>query len=377
VVLTLLALAPPVLAEGRVGGIITTPEGDPLPGIQLVLNEVGGGQARLSQTTRKNGQFLFGIVPEGEYTLTTAGTELAPHLIKVSVFDTQSRTSLLDYEGPPPSSPPVVRVGSLLKVTYDLVLGDPGTSPAALSARRQRAQTAARVVPALFEAGDYAGALQRLDMSLEAMPDDAGLHYMRGYALFRQGQNEAARSAIERALVLDSSQRGAHYVLGGILAAEGRKREAISEFKKELEGEADRASRINSYINIGLLNQELGNIEEAIGAFEKVIELDPTQAEAYAHLAQLYLTSGKPEMAAEIEARGESAGGSDAGTRRITRRPSSTSGRPSRSIPGWPRAGNAWATRSSTSDTPRRRSGRWGSTSSCLRRRLTLARSKR
>jgi tetratricopeptide (TPR) repeat protein len=92
--------------------------------------------------------------------------------------------------------------------------------------------------------------------------------------------------------------------MGAILSQQNKKAEAIAEFDKEIANpETDAATRVNSYINIGLLQRDLGNHEGSIAAFEKVIELDKTQSEAYSYLAEQYLAAGKPAKAEEVQAK--------------------------------------------------------------------------
>jgi tetratricopeptide (TPR) repeat protein len=178
--------------------------------------------------------------------------------------------------------------------------------------KAKEAQSHAQEIPGLLQSGDYQGALARLDEALKASPDDAALHYMRGFALFRTKDHENAKTELKRALELNPSQVGAHYILGGVLSSTGQKQEAIAEFEKELENpDTDSATKVNCWINIGLLKRDLGDKTAAIAAFEKVLELDGSQVEAYSYLAELYLATGQPDKAAEVEEKARAAGSQD------------------------------------------------------------------
>jgi len=306
-------------ADGKVSGRVTSPEGAPLADIKIVLVSEGkgspqekGSHVHLPGKTNKDGKYLFGIVPKGTYTLSIEGTDLVPYSIKLVVYDTDKRQNVVDYQGPAPTTPQTFDVDADINVTYDLVIGDASKSPVALAKKADEAKLRAQEVPGLLQSGDLKGALTRIDEALAASPQDATLHYLRGYTLFRLGDFDPAKSSLQRSLELNPTQPGAHFVLGGALSKLGQKEAAIAEFEKELaNGQIDEATKINCYINIGLTQREMGKAEAAIAAFEKVIELDGKQAEAYAHLNELYIATGRPEKAAEVQAKAKAAGAED------------------------------------------------------------------
>ena len=298
----LLVLPPNLRAEGALTGHVRTPEGTSIEEFRLVLIPEKAGAGRRTVRLNKKGEYFFGLVPDGRYTLGVEGTQLVPRTIKVLVHDTETRKDVLDYDGPPPQSAQVFEVKGNLKVTYDLVLGTPGKGPETLDSRIQE-------VPALLQSGDYTGALARLEAALEEHPDDPSLHYYSGFASFKMKEYTKAKAELGRALELNGGQVVGHWVMGAVLASEGNKLEAVSEFQKELDNpQTDAATRLNASINIGVLQRDLGNREAAIAAFEKVLELDNQQREAYSYLADLYLAMGKAEKAEEIQAKSRSLG---------------------------------------------------------------------
>lgn len=313
IVAALFTIATWAWGEGSLTGRVLVPDGTPTTDIKVTLIPETAKSSRRSVKLNKKGEFFFGLVPDGQYTLAVEGTTLVPRSIKLHVYDSEARKDVLTVDGPPPVAPQAFNVGGALKVTYDITLGPPqagssaGTSPPAGSG------AAVQEVPGLLQSGDFQGALTRLDEALKSAPDDPSLHYYRGFALFKTKDYDKAKIEIQRTLELKPSQVGAHWVNGAVLASQGKKDDAIAEFQKELENpETDAATRINSYVNIGLMNRDLKKNEPAIAAFEKVLELDPKQSEAYSYLADLYLAQGKPDKAAEVQARSKSAGLEDA-----------------------------------------------------------------
>jgi len=317
----LVAAAAPALADGKVTGKVASPEGAPLAEIHIVLTPQSKTASRLTTKSSKKGTYLFGFVPTGQYSLSIEGTPLAVYKIKVHVADTVKHQDILNYEGPPPEKPTVFNVDTPLDVTYDLVLGDAEKSPAALAAKEAQGRAAAQEVPSMLASGDYTGALARLDEALKTQPDSPDLLYFRGYALFRAKKLDEAKAAIAHCLELKPSQVGAHFVLGGILKEQGDAQQALAEFRKELQNNTDKVGQINSYINIGLIQREAAEklrekdrehanaaATEAIAAFQKVIELEEKQPEAYSYLADLYLSSGQAEKAAEVQSKSRELG---------------------------------------------------------------------
>lgn len=299
------------LADGKITGKVTAADGAPLRDVRIILTPEKEGGGRLASKTNKKGEYFFGLVPKGRYTLVVEGTDLVPHSIKIRVYDTEKRQEVDTFQGAPSQKPHPFDIDISLDVTYDLVLGDADKAPAALAKREAEMRVAAQKVPDLLRAGDYDAALTHIDEALKIKPDDAELHYFKGYALFRKKEYGPAKNEITRALELNPSQVGGHFLLGGILSELGQKAEALGEFERELAGNTDQVGKINSLVNVGLINRELGNKEKAIEAFEKVIELDAKQSEAYSYLADLYLASGKPDKAAEVQARGKALGVED------------------------------------------------------------------
>ncbi len=300
--------APAALADGAISGRVLAPEGTVLTEIRAVLLPQDAKLGKRTINLKKKGDYFFAMVPDGRYTLALEGTTLVPHSIHLIVYDNEKHKELVNYDGPAPTEPQAFDINLNLKVTYDLTIGPAEKSPAAM----QAAQQALGAVPALIQSGDYQGAIAKIDAALAGKPDDPSAHYLKALALFKLKDFPPAQTEIQKTLALNPGQQGGHWLAGAILASLGKKDEAIAEFRLEIASEqADPATRLNAWINIGLIERERGNKEAAIAAFEKVIELDSSQSEAYSYLAELYLATGKPEKAAEVEAKSKAVGAED------------------------------------------------------------------
>src|SRR5262245_10093251 len=157
--LTLLALAfamRPARAEGSVSGHVTVPADAKTTDLKVVLIPETARSGRLTVKVGKKGDFYFGIVPQGTWTLAVEGTDLVPTSIKVLVHDTETRQDLTNFEGPPPAKQ-VFEVRAGLKVSYDVTLGP--AKPAGAAATGGPASVTNEEITSLLQAADYAGAL--------------------------------------------------------------------------------------------------------------------------------------------------------------------------------------------------------------------------
>jgi superkiller protein 3 len=73
-----------------------------------------------------------------------------------------------------------------------------------------------------------------------------------------------------------------HYNLGVALKAKGQLEEAIEAYRKAIQLDPNYA---NAYSNLGSALYDKGQLEEAIEAYRKAIQLDPNYADAYGNLA--------------------------------------------------------------------------------------------
>jgi len=303
-----LALPTLALADGKISGKVKGTDGQPIPGIGITLNPESKSAVKLSGKTNKKGEYYFGIVRNGTYTLSVTGTTLVPHTISLKAYDEVEKKNTTEYAGPDPTTPQRFEIADVLVVTYDLVLGEASQSPAALAQKEVALGQAKGEIPTLLQSGDFDGALAKIDQSLATTPGDAQLNYLKGYTLFRQQKYAEAETPLRRALEIDSTQPGAHMILGGVLSALDRKPDALPELQTELGTASDPTLQQNLRLTIGRLQKELGRTPDAIATYEAVLEADPASAEAVAQLMDLYTASGDKAKRDALLARGEAAG---------------------------------------------------------------------
>jgi Flp pilus assembly protein TadD len=147
----------------------------------------------------------------------------------------------------------------------------------------------------LSEAGEYAAALDELDMLVERSPDHAPIHTARGWALENLGPDRLgdARDAYRLALAFDPgalwAKEGLSNVmrrLGDVEEADRLCREVIEEGRSRLEREEDLRELV------GWCQLRLGQYPEAVRTLKEALRLDGRWTAVRFDLALAMLCSG-------------------------------------------------------------------------------------
>ena len=140
-----------------------------------------------------------------------------------------------------------------------------------------------------YDQGQFAAALSRLDSLLEAVPDWAAAHDLRGQSLEGLGRKEAAAAAYEKAIALSPEKAPAaawpRYHLGSLLHDEGRLEaaEAALATAVSLDREHAPAQR-----ELGVVYLKAGKFKLAAKALERAAELSPLDAAVQYSLVAAY-----------------------------------------------------------------------------------------
>ncbi|MDE0401037.1 MAG: tetratricopeptide repeat protein [Candidatus Poribacteria bacterium] len=159
-----------------------------------------------------------------------------------------------------------------------------------------------------FDTKDYAGALVDFDKAIEFNPAYVRAYYVRGRTQDRLGDYDSAIASCTQMLEMDPDEADAYYARGSIKAHLGDYTEAIIDLDKAIELDAQYA---HAYSNRGGIKFLLGESEEANGNAEKAqslyeaviadcdksIQIDPEYANTYNFRAAAKLTLGDLEGA--------------------------------------------------------------------------------
>jgi tetratricopeptide (TPR) repeat protein len=138
----------------------------------------------------------------------------------------------------------------------------------------------------LIQAGNTEDAAAVLLPALDRAPDDAVLHWYKGYLLSRGGDTAGAAAAFERACVLDASLDEAAYALAWALIDMGRIEDAAHWAAQAL----GRARTPQRFMQAGWIQQLRGEIGQAAHAYREAISgfdaQAPEQLRLHVYLAQ-------------------------------------------------------------------------------------------
>jgi Tfp pilus assembly protein PilF len=147
----------------------------------------------------------------------------------------------------------------------------------------------------------FAKATENLNKAFAIDKNNSDAYLVLGYLYLLKGQHEKAIAAEEKAVALNPNGADAYCQLAFILLMSDKPKEAIGFFKK--------AMRLNPnppgyyFLVSGHIYIATEQYEEAIRAYKKAIELEPTNLFAHMGLAGAYIKAGKEKEAREEAAK--------------------------------------------------------------------------
>lgn len=102
-----------------------------------------------------------------------------------------------------------------------------------------------------------------------------------------------AIDAYQKALQLDPAHAGAQINLGRLRHESGRHSEAVFHYRSALQVQFDPVAAFN----LGVVLQDMGQMDEAIQAYDEVLKGDPSFADAHFNLSRLYERAGQKREA--------------------------------------------------------------------------------
>ncbi|MCE2397075.1 tetratricopeptide repeat protein [Candidatus Poribacteria bacterium] len=141
--------------------------------------------------------------------------------------------------------------------------------------------------------GAFEKAKTQYQLAIGLDPELALPHFQLGYLLTQQGKFEEAIPCYQKALALYPDHTGAYYQLANAYFRMGKQEEG----KRQLE----RFREIKAKERFNLAEQSLkeGEIDEALTAFQRALDMDAAFAPAYARLSAIALQQNDLETAAE------------------------------------------------------------------------------
>jgi cytochrome c-type biogenesis protein CcmH/NrfG len=137
--------------------------------------------------------------------------------------------------------------------------------------------------------------LETLEAQVQLNPTVSSLAFGLGQRYYALGRYDDAISVLDRAALANPSDVPLHQLLGDVLRDVGRNDEAAVAYRAA----AEAAPSAGNYNKLGLHLLGMGELDQAIGAFEQAIGADPGVPDPYYHLGQIYEQQGQPAQAIE------------------------------------------------------------------------------
>lgn len=146
--------------------------------------------------------------------------------------------------------------------------------------------------------GDRVEARKAFEALIVKYPDDPTLHLLLGTIKYSLGLLNDASRDFEKSLELDPDYAQAYFRLGECLVRMGMLDKALDCFRKNIELKDQ--GHVMAYYWMGLINNFLGNDDEALTAFDRLHEESRESRFANLFLAQLLMKRNENERALRL-----------------------------------------------------------------------------
>jgi len=161
-------------------------------------------------------------------------------------------------------------------------------------------QTYSILATCYFELGNVEMAIQKAKKAIEIMPDDFQSNLALGQILSRVDKKEESLPYVQKAVELDPTSTQAIRQLATIYYDLGNKEKSVETFEKAIRTETDKLLKSDLYFNLGVLNMQLDNFQDAEDAFMSAYDLNPEDSEALVGMAQTFENAEKWRRASKF-----------------------------------------------------------------------------
>ena len=161
-------------------------------------------------------------------------------------------------------------------------------------------QTYSILSTSYYELGNNEKALSSAKKAKEIMPEDFQPNMTLGQILSFTGDKENAIVYIKKAVEIDPSNSNAVRTLATLYYDLGDKEKSVETFEAAIRTETDKALKANLYFNLGVLNMQLDNFQEAEDSFMFAYDMNPDDTEALVGIAQTFENAEKWRRASKF-----------------------------------------------------------------------------
>jgi tetratricopeptide (TPR) repeat protein len=152
-----------------------------------------------------------------------------------------------------------------------------------------------------MQAGNHARAAEQFGAYLARVPDDIEILYLHGVALYFAGDHDEAIRRLEASISRYPDLVSFRYALGVVLAD---RPEEAERALGHLQAAADAGfEQVEANYLLGRVHADAGNLEAAVAAFERTLELKPDHLDATYRLGTALSRLGRREEARPVMAR--------------------------------------------------------------------------
>ena len=258
---------------GSVRGQIVDENEQPVGGVEIVFQFLGGVNRQHTATSDEDGDFIRAGLPTGRYqlTFTRSGHQSYQYELKV-------------LGGPP------TQLGMVVLPT----LSEGARSDLEKQSLNQTVAPVFKEGVAAMNAEDYTAAIAAFERVLEIDPEKTEAIYNLGVAHENLGQMDQAIVFYEKAVELQTSAVEPYLALAAVYTANQQWAEA-----KAMLQEADtlQPDDVDTVFDMGAVAMNAGDVPAAEKAFQRVVELDDAHALGHYQLGMVYVNQGKSEEA--------------------------------------------------------------------------------
>jgi type IV pilus assembly protein PilF len=164
------------------------------------------------------------------------------------------------------------------------------------SEERRRARIRLELAASYYQQGNFTVALDELRQAIEIDPNYAPVYGVLGLVYNDLGERDRAEDAFQRGLRLAPNDADLNNSYGWFLCQTGRERESLERFARALNDPLYRTPAKPLH-NAGICALRIGDEETAERNLQRAFQVEPSNAVAMYHLAELYLRRGDANRA--------------------------------------------------------------------------------
>jgi Tfp pilus assembly protein PilF len=265
-VVLLAGLAPAAFAQSTmIKGKVIGANKEPIVGVAIVIEALGGVNRKLQTKTDKRGEFIQLLTESGAYRITATDP-------KIGSASADTKVSL-------------GRVSELTIVLVPSTAANDTAKAAELKKAFEDGVTASR-------AGRHDEAIEKFTAALAMAPSCFDCHFNIGVAHMAKKDEKAAEEAWKKALEVKADYAEALNALSTLYNNQKRFDEA-SAMSAKAASAAGGSGNADATFNQGIILWNQGKAAEAKTKFEETIKLNPSHADAHFQLGMAMLNGGQ------------------------------------------------------------------------------------